>query len=427
MIRARLGGLFLAASIVLLPIAAGCNAIFGIRDGQPEGGGGSAGGGGAGGTGAGGAVCPPVKPEECMGDAFLADGDNCCIAGRSCQGGACVDGVCQSTPHGQTAQGGESIGVVRTGDLVLWSGGWERAIYRTDVDGGGFGTLVGGAQHDLNYVTMIAADPDSDGYVFFTDYDGGRIGRASIETGQTVVLAEVPTSVVPIAKARWGRILVHGDHVYWSLDFQADDGMGGQAGKHIWRAPREPAEPLPVEAEMVVMTTGAFGIAADDDHLYFGNSDTGTVERLAFSDIGNTDGNGAPILGTPEILAQGQGTIGDVAVDEENVYWAVENQVRYQRKDLPGSSISTVFGLDSWVWGIAPDGRDIYISTVGDGSTVQGALWRAFIDRSAQPERLYQTEGDAVTSYKSVYTLAQDCDTVYFVIQQGGLVRRVTK
>lgn len=430
MISARDGGLLLAASLALAPAIAGCNAIFGIVDGQPGASGGPGGSGassGSAGSGGSSAVCPPEKPATCE-EAYLADADNCCVAGRSCQGGECVDGACLSAPHGQTAQGGEAIGVVRTGDLVLWSGGWERSIYSSDEDGDGFGTLVGDAQHDFNYVTMIAADPDPSGYVFFTDYAGSRIGRASIATGQTVVLAQVPDSVVPGAEARWGRILVHGDHVYWTMDFQATDGMGGQLGKHIWRAPREPADPLPVDAEMVVMTTGAFGIAADDSHLYFGNSDgSGTVERLAFADIGLRDGSGDPVLGTPEVLADGQGLIGDVAVDGENVYWAVGSEVRHQKKDVPSGSITTIFGLDSYVWGIASDGRDVYISTVGDSSSVQGALWRRPVADNVAPELLYRTEGDGVTEYKSVYTIAEDCDTVYFVVQQGGLIRRVTK
>jgi hypothetical protein len=430
MIRARHGGLLLAAALALVSFAAGCNAIFGIREGEPAGGGGPGGSGGAGGSGASsaggsggsGVVCPPEKPGTCDG-AYLSDADNCCLPGRSCQGGECVDGVCLSAPHGQTVQGSEAIAVVRSGDLVLWSGGNERAIYKSDEDGDGLGTLVGGGQHDLDFVTMIAADPDPSGYVFFTDYDGGRIGRASIETGQTVILAEVPAAIVPGAEARWGRILVHGDHVYWALDFQADDGAG-QLGKHIWRAPREPADPLPVAAEMVVMTTGAFGIAADDEHLYFGNSDSGTIERLAFSDIGQKDGNGDPVLGPPEVLAGGQGLIGEIAVDDGNVYWAYEGEVRYQKKDQPMSSISSVFGLDSYVWGIVSDGRDIYISTVGGGAGLRGALWRAPVGGSVA-ELLHQTE--AFPEYNPVYNVTADCDTVYFIVQQGGHVRRLTK
>lgn len=429
MLRARPGRPSVLAAALLLLSAAGCNEVFGIRDGHPEGGGGAGGTASTGATGAGGSggasVCPPEKPAACDA-AYLSDAESCCLPGRSCQGGACQDGVCLSAPHGQTAGGAEAIGIARSGDLVLWSGGLERAIYRSDTDGGGFGPLLGAAQHDFNYVTMIAADPGPGGYVFFTDYAGSRIGRVAIDGGVFTVLAQVPESEVPGAEARWGRILVHGDHVYWALDFQAQDGNGTQLGKHIWRAPREPVSP-PVEAEKVVDTTGAFGIAADDEHLYFGRSETGTIERLAFADIGQKDGNGDPVLGEAEVLAQGQGYIGDVAVDGDNVYWAKDNEVRYQNKDVANGTIHTVLGLDSYVWGVASDGRDIYASTVGDSASVQGAFWRAPVGGNGAAELLYQTEGDAVAAYKSVYSIAEDCDTVYFVVQQGGLVRRLTK
>lgn len=424
MISARHGRLlFLAASLTAAAAAsASCNAVLGIRDGKPGGGGGS------GGTGGG--VCPPEKPATCE-EPYLSDAESCCALGRSCQGGDCVAGVCLSAPHSQSADGNEAIGIVRVGDLVLWAGGYERAIYQTDVDGAGLAPLVGPAQHDFGYITMLAADPDPDGYVFFTDYEGSRIGRATIDGGQAVVLAQVPESVVPGARARWGRILVHGDHVYWSLDFQAQDEMGNQAGKNIWRAPREPAGQLPVDAEIVVATDGAFGIAADDYHLYFGNTNlvTGghTIERLAWSEIGKKDDSGAPVPGVPEVLAQGSGWAGDVAVDDTRVYWAIENEVRHQKKDLPNSTVTTVSGMNSYVWGIVSDGRDIYVSTVGDGSSVQGGLWRAPAGGVADAQLLYETQAEPIAAWNSVYSMAQDCDTVYFVVQIGGFIRRVTK
>lgn len=433
MSRARPAAFFVLVTCALGPWTAGCNALLGIREGEPEGGGAGAGAGGGatvGGTagaGAGGSsvICPPDKPDTCD-PAYLTDPDNCCLAGRSCQGGECANGVCASAFHGQTVQGGEAIGVARSGDLVVWSGGWERSILRSDTDGDGFALVLGGAQHDFNYVTMIAADPDPGGYVFFTDYAGSRIGRVSIETGAFAVLAEVPPAVVPGAEARWGRILVHGDHVYWTMDFQASNQAGEQIGKHIWRAPREP-DSFPAEAEMVVETTGAFGLAADDEHLYFGRSELGSIERLAFADIGQKDGSGNVILGPTEVLALGQGYIGHVAVDDENVYWAVSNEVRYQKKDVKNGTIQSVFGLDSYVWGVESDGRDIYITTVGDSSSVQGALWRVPVGQAVSPERLYTTESAGDPEYKSVYSLTQDCDTVYFLIPNGGKVRRVTK
>ncbi|MEZ4303011.1 MAG: hypothetical protein R3B70_49260, partial [Polyangiaceae bacterium] len=344
----------------------------------------------------------------------------------------CDGGECLSVEHGHSFNEGEAITIARAGDYVLWAGGWERALYRTDVDGNSFVTLVSPEQTDHKYITMIAADPDPSGYVFFTDYDGGAIGRASIETGQTVTLAKVPDAIVPGARAMWGRILVHGDFVYWALDFQAHDRMtGAQVGKHIWRAPREPQGALPVEAEMVVKTEGAFGIAGDDDYLYFGNNDpvayTYTLERVAWADLDKKDVKGDPDASTHEVLASGDNQIGDLAVDNERVFWAVMGTVRFQDKALPKSLITTLPPADTWVWGIATDSRDVYFTSVGDGSAIQGALWRMPLSGAGQLERLYTTEPDGISTFLNVFGLTEDCDTVYFAVPQGGVIRRITK
>lgn len=411
--------------------AAGCNLVFGIDEGVPGGQGGGGGTstmsttstGGSGGT----PVCPPDKPSSCE-EPYLTDQDNCCAAGRSCLGGECQQGTCLTALHGQTVQKEEAISVVRSGDYLLWSGGYEKTITRTGVDGDGLKTIVSSGQTDFGYVTMLAADPGPGGYVFFTDYGGGRIGRASVETGQTVVLAELPPQLALNAASQYGTILVHGDYVYWAPDGKVTDGQGVPVNRNIWRVPREPDGILPVQVELVVDTTSAYGLAADDNYLYFGDTDLGTVERIDWLDIGDTDAGGDPILAPREVLAQGQSPIGALAVDAQYVYWAFYNEVRYMEKDLPNSTVTILDGIDTYVSGIETDGRDVYITAVGNtGDGTQGAFFRAPVGSRGPVTRLYTAEGDGAVSTREVRSLTQDCDTVYFVLQQGGLIRRLVK
>jgi hypothetical protein len=413
-----------AAAIATL----GCNAIFGIRDGIPAGsGGGGAGsstGSSAGGGTGGASVCPPVKPVECD-PALLADVANCCFQGRSCQGGECVDGVCLATVLAQGGMDEEGIGMVVSGDQVMWSTGYAQSIYRSSIDGDGLVVLVGPNQTDFGYVTMLAADPDPTlGFVYFTDYDGARLGRASIQDGAPQVIAQVPAAVAPDAKAGYGRILLHGDHVYWAVDFQTT----AAGSSHIWRAPRDPGGAGPVDAELVVMNDGAFGLVGDAEYLYFGDNAKHTVERLAWSEIGKTDAGGAPILGQPEVMASSQDSIGDVAVDDQFLYWAIYNQVMAQDKNVPGDLLAPLAEVESYVWGVVPDGRDVYFTSVGDSDKVRGALYRVPRAGGATPEKMYQPAAPAGTEMaKGISALAEDCDTVYFLVHETGLARKTTK
>lgn len=389
MLRALKGSVLFAASLAL----AGCNLVFGIEGPAGDG------------------VCPPEKPGKCE-EKYQSDAENCCAEGRSCQGGECVEGKCQSTPMAQSGASEEGLSIVMSGDRVMWSSGYGRSIYRTNLDGGGITTLVSYDQTDFEYITMLAVDPEGE-YVYFTDYGSHRIGRVSVEDGQPITFAEVPDSMAPGAKGGFGRILVHGEHIYWAMDFQQT--MMGSS--HIWRAPRDPQGSLPVQAEMVVQNEGAFGLVGDDEYLYFGDNIKRTIERLRWEEAGQ---------GTAEVLASSQDSIGELAVDNENIYWATYHQVRYQKKDVLKGSISLLPEVDSYIWGIVSDGRDLYFSSVGDSDKVTGKLWRAPRGSGVAADNLFEPPVLGMQA-KGISSLTEDCDTVYFLIKEGGLVRKMTK
>lgn len=407
----------------------GCNLVFGVEAGHLAGSGGSGAAGGVGGTGGGGAgggaTCPPEKPAECD-PGLVDDGDNCCVEGRSCGNAECVAGECQSAEIVPgPAAGKEGVSVVVAGDYLLWSTGYGQSIHRTDLDGDGVVTVVSPGALGFQSVSMLAVDPGpSPHYLFFTDADGPAIGRAGVETGSPEILAVVPDALVPGAKAGLGRILVHGDFVYWAVDF--NDKPAGSSS--IWRAPREPAGPLPVEAELVVANDGAFGLAGDAEHLYFGDTSKQSLLRLAWTEIGKKDGNGMPVPAVPEVVNSAQDSMGDVAVDDDYVYWARYNEVRAQSKDATNGLVYSIGQGNSYVWGIVADGRDVYFSTVGDSAADRGAFFRARRAESGTAALLYEPEPPvAPATAKGISAVAGSCDSVFFLVHEDGAVRKLVK
>ena len=386
----------------------------GANGGGPNGGGGasststSGGPGGGGGTG----VCPPDKPATCEAP-YLDDSDNCCAPGRSCGPGACVQGECQSwLVSGKAPAATQVMDVVVAGDVLLWSSDYGQSIVRADIDGDGGVEIVTSNwafMAGFNHFSMLAVDPEGE-HVFFTDYNGRRIGRVSVQGGAPVVAALVPEAIAPGAKAGLGRILVHEAHVYWATDHWVT--AAGASG--IWRAPRDAG--APADAERVVDIQGAFGLAADEQHLYFGDHSTGTVKRVAWPQVGLA----SPVI---ETVASNQSAVGDVAVDAKNVYWAVHEDVRYLPKNNPGGAVSAVPTLDSWVWDIVSDGRDLYITAAGNDMNIAGALYRTPIGSGAPPVELFRApQGNEIAR-----GVAHDCTAVYFGLQKSAQVRKLTK
>src|SRR5260370_35292333 len=68
--------------------------------------------------------CPThVLPATCAAP-YLNDRDNCCVAGRSCQGGACLNGKCQPV-FLETDTATDAQNIVATGNLLVSASGCD--------------------------------------------------------------------------------------------------------------------------------------------------------------------------------------------------------------------------------------------------------------------------------------------------------------
>ncbi|HEU4532849.1 MAG TPA: hypothetical protein VFS00_01980, partial [Polyangiaceae bacterium] len=369
----------IVAFAVLVASAVGCNALLGIEDADvdsPGGGaggasgaagaagvgGGSAGGGtggsaGAGGRGGGGMgggagagpICLPQRPATCA-PGTLDDAENCCVADRNCQGGACAGGECGAVVLAQSSspEPEEVLDVVVVGDQVFWSTGFGRKLYMTSIDGGPVFTHATSDQ-DPGFITRLAADGT---HVYYTNFGTGRIVRVPLGGGALETVAEVTAAAAP-PQAGFGQIAVGGGFVFWAME----------TTKGVYYAPLAnlPAQPVLLEEK------GAHGVATDETHVYWGG-ESGTIVRRPLSDLA------AP----SEEVVTGQGSVADVEVIENRVYWVGSGGVSSAEKDGLNRLLVTLYNeAGPPPLGIASDGRDVFITTAGSAEPpTPGALYR---------------------------------------------------
>ncbi len=400
----------------------GCNAIFGVTSGQGAGGqGGATGGGGAGGAG----TCPPAKDATCD-PMYVDDGSNCCTKGRDCGDGECVDQECTAAMivDGKILDhNGDCISITVAGDQLFWTTGGDSSIYRTDIDGEGKVMFDVPGSVPQGATTRIAADIEaSPALVYFTDYYGRTVGRLPVDGGDIEAFATVPDVG---NQARYGNILVHGDFVYWAMQ---RENLDANAGKDIWRAKRQPAGVAEIPAELVIANDRPLGLAADEAFLYFGNSQSNTIERIPWSALDE----GAALPATSETLATNAaqtagGDIGEMAVDDEFVYWGSEQTVWAMPKGTPGAQRTAIGPAPSWIGILLADGRDVYYSTLG-GTGTPSEVYRAPKGGVGPfPKKLFQTGLLPTNEAIQISSMAEDCDSVYVLARSECDVYRFTK
>ncbi len=398
----------------------GCNAIFGITPGQGDGG-----TGGSGGSGGGAAACPPAKNATCD-PKYAGDADNCCTKGRSCGGGECVDQECTAEllVDGKiNDHNGDCISLAVAGDQLFWTTGGDSAVYRTGTDGSGKVMFDVPPSVPMEAATRIVADMTaSPPVVYFTDYAGRTVGRLPVTGGDVEVFATVPDQG---NQARYGNIVVHGDFVYWAMQ---RENLDANAGKDIWRAKRQAIGAAAVTAERVIANDRPLALVADDVYLYFGNSQSNTIERIPWSALGD----GAALPATSETLATDAaqtpgGDIGEMAVDDEFLYWGSEATVWAMPKGTPGAARTAIGPAPSWVGILLADGRDIYYSTFG-GTGTPAEVYRAPKGgKGPFPKKLFQTGLLPTNDSIQISSLAQDCGAVYVLARPECDVYKFTK
>jgi hypothetical protein len=228
---------------------------------------------------------------------YLNDSQNCCIARRDCQGGACIAGVCR--PVTIVADATKDARAIRVaGDWVLWATGSNSHIRRCAKDGSGNVPLPKAG----TYAPTLDARGD---YVYWIEYIGPYLNATRIDgTEAAKVVAEViwsGSSVDGGTGADFGRLAVDDHNAYWAM----------RSPPSVWFAPRDgdrvKATALASVADAGVVAqepaVSPYGVAVDSANVYWSDPGGDTIKRRALATLGTDQRAGVVISGE-----QGPGT-----------------------------------------------------------------------------------------------------------------------
>lgn len=367
---------------LILALAAGCNAIFGISSGEP------------------GVVCLPARPGTCAA-ANLTDPDNCCAPGRSCRGGACAEGECGPVLV-TSNKGEEAVEVLVAGDSAIWSSGSARKLYAASITASDGAKRVLGTTEGTAFqnISAIAADG---AHVYFTDITSADVGRIPLAGGPAEVFVTGNPNDLPPGGIRPFAVAVADGYTYWAAP-----------GTGIFRAPVAGA--VPVKAEKVADAINSFAVAVDDAHVYWADYSTSSIRRLAFAKIG--------LGGTPEIIAAGTPMGVDfVTVDADSVVWSTDAEVDIAPKQ-GGNQTYTVLSTetDSSPNEIWADGRDVFYTTIAYAMGQKGGRLRRISKKGGPLHTI--ARNDSQYGFGGV---TGNCDTVFWLDGKTISLMRATR
>jgi len=331
----------LTIALVALAGACGCELVAGLDDKRVVGGtgststgsggdsGGSTGGtgGATGGGGSGGMSCGTVEPDPCdEGTGGLAC--NCGRMGHSCRGGDCVADKCRPVTIDECANA-HGIAVNDTG--VYWAAVEGNGIHRAPLLGKA-GTEAVAVQQP--YQMVLECDR-----LFYTA-DGAPMGKAPLplESGQATSIDD--TTQVP------GRgIAQTSDTVFWSVGGISDM-------TRLRKVPKAGGEPKDVDTNIQNMV----GVATDGVHVYYGGAKTLDDYQLFRIAVDRSSG--------AEVFHDGPALF--IALDDQTVYWTVENdQVWARPKDMSADAKPVSPPGKTGLVGVAVDDKYVYYGSFG--------------------------------------------------------------
>ena len=410
-------GRALLALVAVAFVAPACNEILGIRegtlatsdgDGGASDGGASDGGASDGGASDGGAPdggapdsgmptgkCPPYElPATCEAP-YLSDDENCCVRGRSCQGGHCNAGRCEPVRIASVGRRGlENIAV--DGDEVFWPGAYDVGVQTCRSDGGDLRALPKGPNYQGNVAVR-------GGRVFSVEWNGPFLVSVPRDgSSAAVIVSEVPSGV-----GAGDGFAVDGERAYWVME--------NPPSAWFVRIPlsgRAAPTPLALDAGAgnVEPASRPRGLAVDSQYVYWSDSGLNVIKRRALSTL---DQNLEPA----EVFVEQTYPIA-LALDELRVYWLGNGSVLSRLKDRSAAAETLAWDQGSAKTLIVDD-RYAYWPTfewrLEDGGG-GGAVRRTLKDGSGPVE-------DLATGQDAPWGIAQDCTAVYWPTDYGDIMK----
>jgi hypothetical protein len=343
--------------------------------------------------------CPPWGRLGTCEAKYLNDAANCCVAGRSCGSGSCVNGKCQPALIAANVMSDlEDIAVA--GKYVVVAGGCEKRPRRYDKTGGG--ELLLPFDHDNFCIPRVGVVGDQ---IYWIEWNGPYLEAGSLDgSAQPRYVAKVPVMLTDVTLR---QMAIDGQRAYWTTSEPSG----------VWFAPLSgtggPAKAVAAQSSTglsVENTTDAFGVTVDASHVYWSDKSLHYIRRrpLATLDM-NVGGQEVASGGMPRHLA----------VDGQRVYWVTEDGfVLSHAKDGTGDT-TMLAANQTGAFSIIVDDHYVYWTRYMPGGTVG----RAPKDGSGSAEAL-------ASGQKHPLGLAQECGTIYWTNQNDcgpGEIVRITK
>jgi hypothetical protein len=210
---------------------------------------------------------------------------------------------------------------------------------------------------DNSFVTKIAGDET---HVYFLDYGGPTVKRASVPDGVVDLVTEVAGGM-----ADFGGIAVGKDHVYFAMR-----SSGG-----LWRAANDLSDQD--AAEPVADSASPYDVALDETTVYWVDNGQQQILRMAFDEVG--------MGSAPGVVYEGV-ELGTLTVDATHVYFGDGGGIRRAVKDGSNQGIETLASDQGTAWDIAVDDTHVYWT-----SSTNGALARLPLAGGGEAEILADT------------------------------------
>jgi hypothetical protein len=373
------------AAVLLLGVAApGCNAIFGIKSGQPSPGG-----------------CLPARSETCD-PSLESNPQDCCTLNRSCQGGTCSGGECTPVQIADD-QGEEVVRILLSGDKLVWSSGAGRRLYSLSISTPGAQKSVLGIANAADFQSVAAIVTDGT-YVYFNDYNGPNIGRIPLAGGPSELMVEGNPDDVFTGIDAFPQIAVAGGFVYW-----------GAPKLGVYRVTTS-APSYPAPAQAVIMDINTYAVAADDTYFYWSSTTDTSIYRLAHAKAGQ----GVP--GDP--LVDNQGNVAALFVDDQSIYWNDSFSVWVADKRSSNQNVVKLYTeTNTNPNDIYSDGRDVYWTTSAPGPDETGG---GSVRRTPKIGGAVHTFAHN-TATNGMAGIVGSCDTIFWLDAQILGVEKATK